>query len=136
MQFCGMTQPIDILLIEDDIDDVDLLKEAFTDNKVPFKIEVIMEGDKVIRHLVQSNRKPGVIVMDLNLPKADGREILQEIKATDNYTAIPIVVLTTSSAKEDIAYCEKMGIQKFITKPATIEGWNRAVEDIVNVAIN
>ncbi len=72
--------------------------------------------------------------MDLNLPKTDGKEILSEIKSSSPYTNIPIVVLTTSSSKEDIDYCTRMGISKFITKPATIEGWNNTINSIMAVA--
>jgi DNA-binding response OmpR family regulator len=129
-----MDTPIDILLIEDDIDDVDLLKEALDENNVPYKLQLIMEGDKVVEYLEQVRSLPGIIVMDLNLPKADGKEILSEIKMLDPYSKVPIIVLTTSSAREDVDYCHRMGIQKFITKPATIEGWNEAIEAIVNVA--
>jgi CheY-like chemotaxis protein len=128
-----MKKPLDILLIEDDIDDVDLLKEALSDNNVQYQMEVIMEGDKVYPYLEGSKQLPEIIVMDLNLPKIDGKEILQEIKSSP-YTAIPIVVLTTSSAKEDIDYCTSLGISKFITKPATIEGWNSTISSILHVA--
>ncbi len=129
-----MEKPIDILLIEDDIDDVDLLKDALNENNVDYQMQVIMEGDKVFKYLQATQTLPGIIVMDLNLPKTDGKEILQEIKRSTPLTAIPIVVLTTSSSKEDIDYCNKLGISKFITKPATIEGWNRTINSIVAVA--
>ena len=130
-----MKKPLDILLIEDDIDDVDLLKEALNENEVPYQMEVIMEGDKVYTYLETLDTLPGIIVMDLNLPKTDGKEILQEIKGSP-FTGIPIIVLTTSSSKEDIDYCTRMGISKFITKPATIEGWNSTISAIVEVAAN
>lgn len=129
-----MKRPLDILLIEDDIDDVDLLKEALSDNDVHYQMEVIMEGDKVHSYLKTVDTLPEIIVMDLNLPKTDGKEILSEIKSSSPYTNIPIVVLTTSSSKEDIDYCTRMGISKFITKPATIEGWNNTINSIMAVA--
>jgi len=129
-----MTKPLDILLIEDDMDDVDLLKSALSDNNVHFQMEVIMEGDKVYSYLQNIKPLPGIIVMDLNLPKTDGKEILQEIKSYSPLLHIPIIVLTTSSSKEDIDYCTRMGISKFITKPATIEGWNSTIDSIVDVA--
>ena len=129
-----MKKPLDILLIEDDIDDVDLLKEALDDNNVHYEMEVIMEGDKVYNYLKESEKLPGIIVMDLNLPKTDGKEILQEIKSNSPFVDIPIIVLTTSSSKDDIDYCNKMGISKFITKPATIDGWNSTIVSILDVA--
>ena len=130
-----MRKPLDILLIEDDIDDVDLLKEALDENNVQYQMEVIMEGDKVYPYLENIDTLPGIIVMDLNLPKTDGKEILLELKSSSPFTNIPIIVLTTSSSKEDIDYCNRMGISKFITKPATIEGWNSTIDSIVGVAI-
>ena len=129
-----MKKALDILLIEDDIDDVDLLKDALVENDVHYQMQVIMEGDKVFPYLQTTDTLPEIIVMDLNLPKTDGKEILQEIKSTLSLTQIPIVVLTTSSSKEDIDYCHKMGISKFITKPATIDGWNATIHSIVHVA--
>jgi CheY-like chemotaxis protein len=129
-----MKKVLDILLVEDDIDDVDLLKEALLENNVHYQMEVIMEGDKVFKYLETTEILPEIIVMDLNLPKTGGKEILQEIKSNYSLTKIPIVVLTTSSSKEDIEYCEKMGISKFITKPATLEGWNSTIHSILHVA--
>jgi CheY-like chemotaxis protein len=129
-----MNKALDILLIEDDIDDVDLLKDALLENEVNYQMQVIMEGDKVFTYLQTLENLPEIIVMDLNLPKADGKEILQEIKSSSALIKIPIVVLTTSSSKDDIDYCNKMGINKFITKPATIEGWNSTINSIIHVA--
>lgn len=131
-----MKKALDILLIEDDIDDVDLLKDALLEKNLQHKIEVIMEGDQVFNHLQIANNLPDVIVMDLNLPKTGGREILQAIKATCALAQIPIVVLTTSSSQQDIDYCAKMRISKFITKPATIEGWDAAIDSILQVALS
>src|SRR5215212_5282477 len=130
-----MKKPLSILLIEDDIDDVDLLKEALDDNNVDYEMEIIMEGDKVYNYLEAAETLPGVIVMDLNLPKVGGKEILSEIKSSFSFIEIPIVILTTSSSKDDIDYCNSMGISKYITKPATIEGWNATINSIVNVAL-
>jgi len=129
-----MKKPLDILLVEDDIDDVDLLRDALNDNNVHYKMEVIMEGDKVYNYLKESVKLPGIIVMDLNLPKADGKEILQELKSNLPLIDIPIIVLTTSSSRDDIDYCNRMGIRKFITKPNTIDGWNTTISSILDVA--
>lgn len=130
-----MKKPLDILLIEDDMDDVDLLKDALDENKVLYQMEVIMEGDKVYKYLTDADVLPEIIVMDLNLPKTGGKQVLMEIKSFSPFTKIPIVVLTTSSAKNDIDYCNSMGISKFITKPATIDGWNTTIDSIINIAL-
>lgn len=130
-----MKKPLDILLIEDDIDDVDLLKEALKENNVHYQIKVIMEGDKVYGYLETIETLPEIIVMDLNLPKTGGKEILQGIKSSYYLNDIPIVVLTTSSSKDDIDYCTNLGISQYITKPATMEGWNVTISSIVKVAL-
>lgn len=128
-----MKSPLNILLIEDDIDDIDLLKDALNESNISYKMEVIMEGDKVYTYLTAADKLPEIIVMDLNLPKISGRELLIKIKSS-TFTEIPLVVLTTSSSKDDIDYCNNMGISKYITKPATIEGWNATITSILNVA--
>lgn len=129
-----MKKALEILLIEDDIDDIDLLKDALLENDVDYQMNVIMEGDKVFGYLQALTNLPEIIVMDLNLPKTDGKEILHEIRSSFHLTNIPIVVLTTSSSNEDIEYCTKMGISRFITKPATLDGWNATILSIVQVA--
>ncbi|MDQ6814567.1 MAG: response regulator [Bacteroidota bacterium] len=129
-----MKKMLNILLIEDDIDDVDLLKDALEENNVHYQMQVIMEGDKASNYLQTLKALPEIIVMDLNLPKTDGKEILNEIKSSYSLSQIPIVVLTTSSSKEDIDYCIGKGVNKFITKPATIDGWNGTIHSIVHVA--
>ncbi len=134
MHFCYMKKPLDILLIEDDIDDVDLLKEALNDNEVPYQMDIIMEADKVFLHLNSLHKMPGIIIMDLNLPKSDGKQILSEIKARATFKSIPLIILTTSSFKDDIEYCNSMGVSKYLTKPATIDGWNMIIKSIVAVA--
>lgn len=128
-----MVKPLNILLVEDDIDDIDLLKDALIENNIKYTMQVIMEGDKVYRHLQSCEILPDILVMDLNLPKIDGKQILQEIKSLNFFTHIPIIVLTTSSSKEDINYCNGMGVSKFITKPSTINGWDTAIHTIISV---
>jgi CheY-like chemotaxis protein len=129
-----MKESLKVLLIEDDMDDVELLKEAFADNKVEYEMEVIMEGDRVKPFLQNAEFIPSIIIMDLNLPKTDGKEILKDIKSTDAFKAIPLIVFSTSSSKEDIEYAYSLGANKFITKPTTIAGWNETIEVIVHLA--
>ena len=124
---------LDILLIEDDIDDVDLLHDALQDNEVAYTMQVIMDGDKVNNYLTSGAGFPEIIIMDLNMPKTDGKQILKEIKAS-SFRNVPLMVLTTSSAREDIEYCYNMGADKFLTKPATIEDWNLTIDNILKVA--
>lgn len=129
-----MTSIIKVLLIEDDMDDVELLKEAFSDNNVEYEMEVIMEGDRVKPFLQQAEYIPTIIIMDLNLPKTDGKEILKDVKATDAFKNIPLIVFSTSSSKDDAEYAYSLGANKFITKPTTIAGWNETIEVIVHLS--
>jgi CheY-like chemotaxis protein len=126
-------EKIRILLIEDDTDDIELLKDAFEQNDVNCSIDVVMEGDKAIPFLENIASLPDVIVMDFNLPKLHGREILSQIRASKNFSTIPLMVLTTSASQDDIRYAFSMGANKFITKPNTMEGFNSTVEAIVSL---
>lgn len=125
---------IRILLIEDDADDIELLKDALSFNNVDFALSVVTEGDKAIPYLEKEENLPDVIVMDFNLPKLHGREILTQIRASKKLSnKIPLVVLTTSASQDDMRYAFSMGANKFITKPNTMQGFNNTVEAIVSL---
>lgn len=124
---------IRILLIEDDADDIELLRDALELNAVNCKIDVVREGDKAIPFLENSHPPPHVIVMDFNLPKLHGREILSQIRASENLSAIPLMVLTTSASPDDMKYAFSMGANKFVTKPNTMQGFNATVDAIVSL---
>ena len=130
-----MDTKLQILLIEDDSDDIELLEEALMYNKVNYQLDVIMHGDKVMPYLSDIINFPDIIVLDFNIPKLHGREILQLIKSSDTYNKIPIIVLTTSAAREDINYALKMGASHFITKPTSLEEFNKTVNIIVDTAV-
>lgn len=131
-----MKRPLKIFLIEDDADDIELLEELLKENKVEFVLEVIREGDKVSSYLKSCIDLPDVIVMDLNLPKVHGKEILKEIKSTVNFRNIPLVVFTTSTTRDDIDYSYRMGADSYLTKPTSIQGFNAAIATIVKLATN
>jgi DNA-binding response OmpR family regulator len=120
-------QTLHILLIEDDVDDIELLQEAFANNGIAFTMDVLKEGDKIAWYIENYSTVPSLIVMDLNLPKASGREIMKMVKDSATFKIVPLIVFSTSSAKDDILYSYSMGASKFITKPATLEGWNSTV---------
>jgi DNA-binding response OmpR family regulator len=124
---------IRILLIEDDDDDIELLRDALQLNAVNCKIDEIREGDKAIPFLENSQRLPDVIVLDFNLPKLHGREILSLIRASKTLNAIPVMVLTTSTSPDDIQYALSMGANKFVTKPNTMQGFSSTVEAIISL---
>lgn len=124
---------IRILLIEDDADDVQLLQEALQDNNVDCTVDVVMEGDRALPYLKGAATLPDIIVMDFNLPKLHGREILTLIRSDKNFIHIPVIVLTTSASPHDIKFSVEHGADKFITKPSSIQGFNETVQMITEV---
>jgi CheY-like chemotaxis protein len=124
-----------MLLVEDDIDDVQLLQEVMRENNIECEMEVIMEGDKVIPFLNSTEKLPDIIVLDFNLPKIHGKEVLVSIRSSPAFTSIPVVVLTTSASPHDIKFAQQFGADKFITKPSTIHGFNSTVQTIVSMAM-
>lgn len=129
-----MKKQIHILLIEDDIDDIELLQIALTDNKINYRMDTIMEGSKVQDYIDNCSVLPSIIVMDFNLPKVHGREILTLIKNSSKLNQVPLIVLTTSAAREDAEFAMQKGAQHFITKPSTIKHFNETVATILKTA--
>jgi CheY-like chemotaxis protein len=122
-------KPISILMAEDDSDDRMLTQEAWEENRLASRLDFVRDGEELMDYLYRRDRYagltrvplPGLILLDLNMPKKDGREALKEIKADPNLRRIPIVVLTTSKAEEDILRSYDLGVSSFITKPVTFE---------------
>lgn len=129
----NLDRELDILVVEDDLDDILLLETALADNKVNYKMGVITRGDKLMPYLQAVNRFPDIIVLDFNLPVKHGKEILKELSESVLYNHIPIVVLTTSSAKEDMRYAYDMGAKSFITKPTSIQGFNELISTLLGL---
>ncbi|MCC6239026.1 MAG: response regulator [Phycisphaerales bacterium] len=122
-------KPITILLADDDADDRLLAREALAESRLANDLRVVEDGEQLMDYLYRrgpySNDnapRPGLILLDLNMPRKDGREALSEIKADNNLRGIPIIVLTTSKAEEDIYRTYDLGVNSFITKPVTFEG--------------
>ncbi len=119
-----------ILMADDDADDRELTKDALAESRLVNDLHFVEDGTELLDYLHQrgvygkagSAPRPGVILLDLNMPRKDGREALREIKADPNLRTIPIVVLTTSKAEEDIARSYDLGANSFISKPVTFEG--------------
>jgi CheY-like chemotaxis protein len=128
-----MQNPLRILLVEDDPDDVDLLESALRDNNIGFQSTVIAQGDQVLKHLELCKIFPEIIILDLNLPKMHGREVLTQIKSSDIIKQIPVVILTTSSAPADRDFCLRAGASAFVIKPVTLVEFNAAVQTIVSL---
>ncbi len=126
---------IDILLVEDDPGDELITREAFADNKIKNTLHVAHDGqeglDFLYRRGVHANAPtPDLILLDLNLPKYDGRQLLEMIKADAGLCHIPVVVLTTSSAEEDILRSYKLHANAYVTKPVDLDQFMKAVREI------
>lgn len=126
---------LNILLVEDDQDDVELMQDALRDKGVKFQMNVIKQGDKVLPFLKSCKTFPNIILLDLNLPKMHGREVLSRIKLSDDYRHIPIAILTTSSSLTEKEFCLSAGANDFLTKPSTVEGFNKTIELIKKIAL-
>lgn len=116
-----------ILIADDDPEDRMLVKEALEESRLKNSIQFVENGEELMDYLHHRGKykdkekyhTPGLILLDLNMPKKDGREALKEIKADDHLRLIPVVVLTTSKAEEDILRTYDLGVSSFITKPVT-----------------
>ncbi|HZG01706.1 MAG TPA: response regulator [Chitinophagales bacterium] len=127
---------LDILLVEDDADDIELLRKALEDNGVRFRMHEITRGDGVAPYLKTCKTLPHVIVMDFNMPRVHGRELLRVFKTHERFSGVPLMVLTTSAAAEDIEYAGRLGANGFLTKPTTVEGFNHAVQTITRLSLS
>src|SRR5437660_11467420 len=131
-------KPIVILLADDDEEDRMLTSDALEESRVVTARRFVEDGEELLDYLYQRGRyadpdsapSPGLILLDLNMPRKDGREALREIKADPNLRRIPVIVLTTSKAEEDIYRTYDLGANSFITKPVTFEGLVSVMRDI------
>ena len=130
-------QTIEILLIEDDPGDVDLTREVLERSKIVINLTVFDEGEEALAYLNQeeeyADRKlPDLILLDLNLPGLSGRDVLEEIRNNQNINHIPVVILTTSDADEDILKTYKLGANCYVTKPVGLKQFQTIVNTIEN----
>jgi CheY-like chemotaxis protein len=128
-------RPIDILLVEDDPGDELMTREAFEHNKIRNTLHVAHDGKEGLDFLYQRGAhedapRPGLILLDLNLPKYDGRQVLETIKGDPNLSDIPVVILTTSSAQEDILASYQLHANAYVTKPVDFDQFMNAVRQI------
>jgi len=130
-----VTEAIEILLVEDDPGDVDLTRECLDEAKVAVILNVVEDGMRALAYLRREGvygqaRRPDLILLDLNLPKMDGREVLAEIKGDEQLKKIPVVVLTTSDYEEDISQSYSLGANCYVTKPVGLEEFAHIVKTI------
>lgn len=126
---------IEILLVEDDPGDELITREAFEHNKLKNNLHVAHDGEEGLDFLYQRGRyadapRPDLILLDLNLPKYDGRQLLEKVKSDPELSRIPIVVLTTSSAEEDILRSYELHANAYVTKPVDLDQFINAVRQI------
>lgn len=126
---------MNILLIEDNPGDVRLTQEAFREGQLPVDLNVVMDGVEAIKYLKREapyaeSELPDLILLDLNLPKRDGREVLQEIKTDENLKRIPVVVLTTSNAEQDILKSYNLHVNCYINKPVDFDKFFDIIQKI------
>ncbi|TDC99121.1 response regulator [Nonomuraea deserti] len=130
-------RPIDVLLVEDDQADILLTKEAFDLNKVRNRLNVVNDGEQAIAYLRREGEyrdasRPDLILLDLNLPRMSGREVLREVKDDPSLRTIPVVILTTSEAEEDILHSYRLHANAYVSKPVDFEQFIRVVRQIDN----
>jgi CheY-like chemotaxis protein len=125
----ALGRPFTILLADDDEEDRELARDALQDSRLANEMKFVVDGQDLLDYLHHEGRwteddspRPGIILLDLNMPKKDGREALAEIKADDSLRRIPIVVLTTSKDDADVLKTYDLGVSSFITKPVTFAG--------------
>lgn len=129
------SRPIDVLLIEDDPGDELITREAFEHNKISNTLHVAHDGQEGLDFLYRRGQyadapRPDLILLDLNLPKYDGRQLLETVKSDPDLSHIPVVVLTTSSAEEDILRSYKLHANAYVTKPVDLDQFMNAVRQI------
>jgi len=128
-------ESIEVLLVEDDPGDVVLIQEAFEDNKVRNRLHCVSDGVDALRFLRRQDEfadapRPDLILLDLNLPRKDGREVLAEVKTDEQLQQIPVVVLTTSKLEEDVLRSYKLHANAYVTKPVDFDRFIEVVRQI------
>ena len=132
-------KPIHILLVEDNEGDILLTTEALHESKIVNKVTVLKDGKKAIdffENIINKEDVPDLVLLDINLPKKNGHEVLHFIKSSDNYKQIPVIMLTTSSSESDILNSYKNYVNCYITKPIEAHDFMNAVAKIEDFWIN
>ena len=131
----GSTKVIDVLLVEDDPGDVLMTREAFEHHKIRNQLHVVNDGEQALQFLHQTGEyasapRPGLILLDLKLPRRDGLEVLAELKEDPQLRVIPVVILTTSQADEDILRSYALHANAYVSKPVDFERFMEVIQQI------
>jgi CheY-like chemotaxis protein len=133
----GKPQVIDVLLVEDDAGDILMTREAFEHHKIRNQLHVVNDGEQALQFLRRTGEyaaapRPGLILLDLNLPRRDGMEVLAELKEDPELRVIPVVILTTSHAEEDIVRSYALHANAYVSKPVDFERFMDVIRQIDN----
>jgi CheY-like chemotaxis protein len=135
MDYPADIKPIDVLLVEDDEGDVLMTREAFDFYKIRNTLHVVSDGEQALQFLRRAGSyadapRPGLVLLDVNLPRVSGLEVLAELKQDPELMAVPVVMLTTSQADEDILRSYKLHANAYVSKPVDFEGFTQAIRQI------
>jgi CheY-like chemotaxis protein len=133
-----MTSHYEILFVEDNLADAQLLLHFFKNKNFPAVFRWINDGAEALDYIFKrekyvGSKRPHVILLDLNLPKVDGREILRQIRVNAETSSIPVIILTTSDHEDDLASCYQQGISSFITKPNNLDAFEALIQRLMFV---
>lgn len=131
-------RPAVILLADDDPGDQNLTRRAFAKAKLSNDLRIVADGEEALDYLLHRGRyadpasapRPDLVLLDLNMPKLDGREVLRQIRARDDLRRLPVIVMTTSQQEEDILRSYDLGANSYLTKPVSMEGFLRVAEGL------
>ncbi|EGG95150.1 Two-component system response regulator [gamma proteobacterium IMCC1989] len=130
-----MTQAIEILMVEDNPADVELTKEAFNEGKLNNVLNVVSDGEEALNYLHKRGRftdakTPDIVLLDLNLPKVNGKEVLAEMKGNKDLSYIPVIILSSSEDTADIKTAYELNANSFVTKPVAIDDFLEVIKSI------
>ena len=128
-------RPMEILLIEDDLEDAGLTIEALRNSDVPCRISLVRDGEEAMEFLLRHGKyrrapQPDLILLDLNLPKKSGREVLAEVRANERLARVPVVVLTSSRTHQEILLAENLHVESYLTKPVDLSQFDAVVKSL------
>jgi two-component system, chemotaxis family, response regulator Rcp1 len=131
------SRSINLLLVEDDPGDVELTREGLRSARVEVNMHVVDDGDKALQYLRKQGpyrdaSRPDMVLLDINMPKMNGKDVLREIRKVEALKDIPVVILTTSEAEADITDCYRLGANSYITKPVGYDAFSRVMAELEN----
>ena len=128
-------RPMEILLVEDDLEDAGLTIEALHKGEVPCRISLVRDGEEAVEFLLRDGKyrhapQPDLILLDLNLPKKSGRQVLEEVRADRRLACVPVVVLTSSRTHQEILRTENLHVESYLTKPVDLQQFDSVVKSL------